>query len=175
MEGMISLKKFILGVKRELQEASAEGSKNPFLELTQVELEAEFSLDATASAEGGFKFLVKVGGETSASQSHKVKLIFSPIATGNPMMFAVAPEDATERATSASGTSSSKPVGPTFEIITPYAVGPANRRQNLIGPYFMPQGFGFDQEKEIAEIVDKVMRNLNLPTKGGEGSDEDNT
>jgi len=58
MKGMISLKDFILGVKKELQEASTEGSKNPFLELTQVELEAEFSLDATASAEGGFKFLV---------------------------------------------------------------------------------------------------------------------
>lgn len=53
MRGMIiSLKEFITGVKQELQEASAEGAKNPFLELTQVELKAEFGMDAKASAEG---------------------------------------------------------------------------------------------------------------------------
>ena len=94
MEGGISLKDFILGVKKELQEASAEGSKNPFLELAQVELEAEFGLDAEALAEGGFKFLVRVGGKASASQSHKVKLVFSPIKSS--LAFAISPSDATE-------------------------------------------------------------------------------
>ena len=94
MEGGISLKDFILGVKKELQEASAEGSKNPFLELAQVELEAEFGLDAEALAEGGFKFLVKVGGKASASQSHKVKLVFSPIKSS--LAFAISPTDPTD-------------------------------------------------------------------------------
>lgn len=93
MKGGISLKDFILGVKEELKEASTEGSKNPFLELTQVELEAEFGLDAKASGEGGFKFLVKIGGETTASQLHKVKLIFSPI--NDNVAFALAPTDYT--------------------------------------------------------------------------------
>lgn len=77
MEGGISLKDFILGVKKELQAASAEGSVNPFLELTQVELEAEFGLDAKGGV--GFDFFVKVDGETTAKQLHKVKLVFSPI------------------------------------------------------------------------------------------------
>jgi hypothetical protein len=49
-----------------------------------VELEADFELEAMASAEGGFKFLMKVGGQTTASQAHKVKLIFSPLPLKNP-------------------------------------------------------------------------------------------
>lgn len=79
MEGNISLKQFILGVKKELQEASKEGSQDPFLQLDTVELEAEFALDAKLAAEGKFCFFMKVEGETGGHQSHKVKLVFSPI------------------------------------------------------------------------------------------------
>jgi hypothetical protein len=110
MEGKISLKNFILGVKNELQDAAAEGSKNPFLELTHVELEAEFDLDATASAEGSFGFFVKASGETSASQAHRVKLIFSPISANNAMMFAVSPSDTTDKANPIGGFSPSRPI-----------------------------------------------------------------
>ena len=91
MEGNISLKDFILGVKKELQEASSEGSANPFLELNQVELEAEFSLETSAGVEGGFSFFVKANAGAGASQSHKVKLIFSPV--HNNILFALPPSE----------------------------------------------------------------------------------
>lgn len=83
MEGGISLKEFILGVKEELLNASAEGSKNPYLELNNVELEAEFELDLTGGVGGGLGIFVKAKIEGSAKQSHKVKLIFSPIKTAS--------------------------------------------------------------------------------------------
>lgn len=79
MKGNISLKEFILGVKRELLEAAEEGSKNPFLQLNQVELEAEFGIETSAAVEGGFSVFVKAKADAGASQSHKVKLVFTPI------------------------------------------------------------------------------------------------
>lgn len=79
MQGGINLKAFILGVKQELVEASEEGRKDPRFELAEMELEAEFSLEASAEAEGGFRFLVKVAGEAKGAQTHKVRLLFRPL------------------------------------------------------------------------------------------------
>ena len=89
MKGNIDLKKFITGVKEELVQASKDGSTNPFFELPEVELQTEFSLEASASAEGGFKFLIKVGAGTTAGQSHKVLLKFKPL----PVTYLSAPYD----------------------------------------------------------------------------------
>lgn len=83
MKGKIDLKDFILGVKEELVQASKEGSQKPFFELTEVEMEASFSLEASAEAKGGFKFLVSIQGGTNAEQSHTVTLKFKPIPTRN--------------------------------------------------------------------------------------------
>ena len=81
MKGRISLKEFIHGVKNEIIDA-AETSENPVaFEIVEVELEAAFALDA--KAEGSFSLFVKLGGETSASQSHKVKLKLMPLKQKN--------------------------------------------------------------------------------------------
>lgn len=75
----ISLKDFIQGVKKELISASEAGAANPILELTQLELEAEFSVAASANADGGFELFLKVGGEATASETRRVKMIFTPL------------------------------------------------------------------------------------------------
>lgn len=154
MKGNISLKDFILGVKKELQDASAEGAKNPFLELNQVELEAEFSLETSGGVEGGFSVFVKASIEEGATQSHKVKLIFSPIR--NNFMFDISQPDSTDQTPGATSgllpgiaprQGSPKPSGPYFNIhpgvrivpeidmdeIIKRAVGEAVRVTNLKG------------------------------------------
>lgn len=156
MKGKISLKEFILGVKEELKEASVEGSRNPFLELSQVELEAEFGLDAKASAEGGFKFLVRVGGETSASQLHKVKLIFSPIRES--VAFEVSSSHSTDHLPNMSTAS-----------LPTEASGPFSH-----GPYFLqtPE-VRISPVIDIDKIVDKVMQKSRAIKKRGTSSDEE--
>jgi len=79
MKGRISLKEFIHGVKMELLDASESASGPAAFEMTEIELEAEFVLDATAKAEGTFAFFVKVEGGVSTSQSHKVKVKMRPL------------------------------------------------------------------------------------------------
>ena len=79
MNGRISLKYFIHGVKQELLETSETTSGPAAFEMTEIELEAEFVLDATAKAEGSFAFFVKVEGGASTSQSHKVKVKMRPL------------------------------------------------------------------------------------------------
>ena len=79
MKGRISLKDFIQGVKQELLEASETTIGPAAFEMTEIELEAEFVLEATAKAEGSFAFFVKVEGGASTSQSHKVKVKMRPI------------------------------------------------------------------------------------------------
>ena len=79
MKGRISLKDFIHGVKRELIDTSATAEGDPAFEMTEVELEAEFVLEASAKIEGGFAFFVKAEGGTAASQTHKVKITLRPL------------------------------------------------------------------------------------------------
>ena len=79
MKGRISLKDFIQGVKAELIDAAETSNGPAAFELTEVELEAQFVLDVAAKAEGAFAFFVKVGAETSASQTHKVKIKMRPL------------------------------------------------------------------------------------------------
>ena len=77
MKGNISLGDFIRGVKAELVQAANDRKDDPFFALTDVELEASFSLEA--EGEVGFKFVVAAKGATTASQVHKVTMKFKPI------------------------------------------------------------------------------------------------
>ena len=77
MKGNISLGAFIKDVKDELVRAQ-EGVGDPFYELKEVNLEVSFGLDA--SGKGGARlFVVELGAETKASQTHKVILKLEPI------------------------------------------------------------------------------------------------
>ena len=75
MKGMISLVDFIKEVKQELR--AAVDKEDPFFEMGDVELEVTFALDATAKA-GAKLFVVDIGGETKATQTHKVKIKLHP-------------------------------------------------------------------------------------------------
>jgi len=77
MKGKISLKDFIHQVRDELVNAQDE-SKEPFYELEDVELEVAFALEAKGGAKGKLVVL-ELGGETKASQTHKVKLKLKPL------------------------------------------------------------------------------------------------
>ncbi len=79
MEGGLSLSDFIAGVKKELIQASKNGANEPFFELTEVELEANFVLGLSATAKGGLDFFVKLEGTTSGTQTHRVKIKLKPI------------------------------------------------------------------------------------------------
>lgn len=79
MKGRISIKDFIHRVKAELVEAQDRTDK-PFYELTDVELEIGFALEAQGSA--GFQlYVIEFGGGAKAQQTHKVTLKFKPIQT----------------------------------------------------------------------------------------------
>ena len=69
-------------VKSELV-AAQDRSGDPFLELHEVRLEVSFVLDTTAKA-GGKLFVVEVGGETSAQQTHRVSLTLQPLLQPEP-------------------------------------------------------------------------------------------
>ncbi|UVL01382.1 trypco2 family protein [Pseudomonas sp. B21-048] len=72
---MISLVDFIKEVKQELR--AAVDTEDPFFEMGEVELEITFALDASAKA--GLKLVVAdFGGETKATQPHKVKVKLHP-------------------------------------------------------------------------------------------------
>lgn len=75
MKGMISLVDFIKEVKKELRAAVDED--DPFFEMGDVELEVTFALDASAKA-GAKLFIVDIGGETKATQSHKITVKLHP-------------------------------------------------------------------------------------------------
>jgi len=77
MKGKISLGDFIKDVKQELIEAQ-DTSGDPFYELEEVRLEVSFVLDTSARA-GGKLFVVELGGETKAQQTHKVSLTLRPL------------------------------------------------------------------------------------------------
>jgi hypothetical protein len=75
MKGNISLKSFIEEVKNELRESI--NADDPFFVMGDVELEVSFALDAKAKV-GAKLFVLDVGGSTTATQTHKVKLTLSP-------------------------------------------------------------------------------------------------
>lgn len=77
MKGKISLGDFIREVKNELVQATKDRKDDPFFALTDVELEASFSLEA--EGEVGMKFIVEAKGTTTASQIHKVTLKFKTL------------------------------------------------------------------------------------------------
>lgn len=83
MKGNISLKDFIREVKEDLQ--SAVDKENPFFYLGEVELEVSFVLDAQASA-GAKLVVVDIGGKTTATQLHKVKIKLIPYDKGSPQI-----------------------------------------------------------------------------------------
>lgn len=66
---------FIREVKADLLEAL--DNETPFFEIGDVELEVSFALDASAKA-GAKLFVVDIGGETKATQTHKVKIQLHP-------------------------------------------------------------------------------------------------
>ena len=80
MKGRISLPDFIAQVKQELIEGQ-DKSGNPFLELEEVTLEANFVLDTSARA-GAKLYVLEFGTEAKAQQSHKVVLKFLPVPKG---------------------------------------------------------------------------------------------
>ena len=82
MKGKISLNDFIHRVKGELV-AAQQPDGNPFYELTEVTLEVSFALDASAKA--GFDlYVVELGSEAKAQQTHKVALKLKPLPVRTP-------------------------------------------------------------------------------------------
>jgi len=77
MKGKISLGDFIREVKNELVQATKDRKDDPFFALTDVELEALFSLEV--EGEVGMEFIVEAKGTTTASQVHKVTLKFKTL------------------------------------------------------------------------------------------------
>lgn len=84
MKGSISLGEFIEEVKKELRQAQ-ETSKEPMFQLSEVNLEVSFGVDASAKAEGKLMFFVDLSGEAKASQLHKVSLKLTPLEEIMPM------------------------------------------------------------------------------------------
>lgn len=77
MKGRISISRFIREVESELSAAQATAGR-PFFEVTDVTLEVSFALDASAKA-GAKLFVIDLGGETKAQQTHKVVLKLKPL------------------------------------------------------------------------------------------------
>lgn len=84
MKGNISIGDFIHKVKDELVQAQNE-SAEPFYELHEVILEVSFALEAIGKGKMNL-YVVELGGETKASQTHKVTLKLKPF--GEPKISA---------------------------------------------------------------------------------------
>ena len=75
MKGKISIKEFIRSVKDEILESIDE--ENPLFELTNIDLEIAFQLEANTGA--GFKLYVfEANAGAKATQTHKVTISLSP-------------------------------------------------------------------------------------------------
>ncbi|MBB3141229.1 trypco2 family protein [Halomonas organivorans] len=77
MKGNISLGRFIAQVKDELKSSQSDPA-DAFYELTDVQLEVTFALSTKGGAKGKL-VVVELGGETAASQTHKVILNLKPL------------------------------------------------------------------------------------------------
>jgi len=85
MKGNISIGDFIHQVKSELMDAQT-ATEDPFYRLEDVTLEVSFVLEAAGKA--GFNlYVVELGGESKAAQTHKVTLKLRPI--GNDVAYAI--------------------------------------------------------------------------------------
>jgi hypothetical protein len=113
MKGRISIKEFIQRVKEELVDAQ-DKTGSPFYELNEVTLEISFALEATGKA--GFDlYVVELGSEAKAQQSHKVSLKLTPLRVQRtlPQEIASGPTlaDAPGAPAPASETSTAAPTG----------------------------------------------------------------
>jgi hypothetical protein len=89
MKGKISLKEFIYQVKDELRAAQQSPDGDAFYELEGVELEVSFALES--KADGKVKLVVvELGGEVTATQTHKVTLKLTPLAK-DPVVYGQPP------------------------------------------------------------------------------------
>lgn len=77
MKGRISISGFIREVENELTVAQATAGR-PYFEVAEVTLEVSFALDASAKA-GSKLFVIELGGETKAQQTHKAVLKLKPL------------------------------------------------------------------------------------------------
>lgn len=78
MKEKLSLKEFILNIKKELEDIQTDDYNKAFFELKEVNLEVSFVLDT--SAEGSGKFVVvDLKGATKSTQIHKVSVKLDPI------------------------------------------------------------------------------------------------
>lgn len=78
MKGKISIGDFIHQVKHELRDAQTSEHGDPFYELQSVTLEVSFVLDTSMKA-GANLYVVQLGSDTSAQQTHKVTLALTPL------------------------------------------------------------------------------------------------
>ena len=72
----MKLRDFIHEVREEL--LAAENESDPFFELGKVKLEINFALEAKGEAKAKL-VVVQLGGETTASQTHKVTVTLNPL------------------------------------------------------------------------------------------------
>lgn len=79
MKGNISIGDFIHQVREELV-AALDKSGDPFYELEEVNLEISFALEAGVGTKMKF-YVVELGGDTAATQTHKVSLKLVPLGT----------------------------------------------------------------------------------------------
>ena len=93
MSDKLNLKDFIKEVKKDLIEASSENDEK-FLELTEVELEATFSVELEANA--GYKFVVDMSGSRSSAHTHKAILKFKVDKNSGYTMYIKQPTDIKE-------------------------------------------------------------------------------
>ncbi len=98
MKGNISIGDFIRQVKDEIKEAR-DKTLDPLFKLEEISLEISFALEAGAGSKMKL-YVVEVGADTKATQTHKVTLRLVPIAgadlgvdtTGGPIRLSVQPD-----------------------------------------------------------------------------------
>jgi len=81
MKGKISIGEFVRQVRDEIQEAQ-EQTTDPFFDLKEINLEISFALEAGADSKMNL-YVVEVGANATATQTHKVSLKLVPIGKGS--------------------------------------------------------------------------------------------
>ncbi len=80
MKGKISLKDFILDIKKELEEAQTKNLEEAFFELKEVNIEVSFVIDSSIKGSGKF-IVVDAEGTAKSTKTHKVSIKLDPIKT----------------------------------------------------------------------------------------------
>ncbi len=99
MKGNISIGDFIRQVKKEIIEAR-DSTLDPLFKLAEVNLEISFALEADVGSKMKL-YVVEVGADAKATQTHKVTLKLVPIAddaylggvTSGPVLLTVQPQN----------------------------------------------------------------------------------